>query len=118
MKVTQAFHFEAAHRLPQVSESHRCYKLHGHSYRVALEITGPLIKETGFVVDFFEIESVVKPLIGILDHHYLNEVEGLENPTAENIAVWIWLKVKPSLPGLSIVRVFETNDCWADYDGE
>lgn len=118
MKVIQTFQFEAAHRLPKVSASHRCYNLHGHSYRVALEITGPVIEDTGFVLDFFDIEEVFKPLLKILDHHYLNDVEGLENPTAENIAIWIWQKVKPNLGDLSLVRVYETDHCWVDYDGK
>ncbi|ACB95798.1 6-carboxytetrahydropterin synthase QueD [Beijerinckia indica] len=117
MKITQAFHFEAAHRLPKVPEGHRCANLHGHSYRVELYLEGPVDPDTGFVIDFFDIEAVFGPLLHRLDHHYLNEIEGLENPTAELIAVWIWDRVKPSLPQLVKVIVYETPDCWAEYEG-
>ena len=117
MKITQAFRFEAAHRLPQVKDTHPCYRLHGHSYRVELQLEGPVDAKTGFVVDFFDIEEAMRPLLKQLDHYYLNEIAGLENPTAENIAIWIWRRVKGSLPALAVVRVFETPDCWAEYDG-
>ncbi|MEJ2125811.1 MAG: 6-carboxytetrahydropterin synthase [Alphaproteobacteria bacterium] len=108
MKITQAFSFEAAHRLPNVPTTH---------HRVELRIEGPVNPETGFVVDFFDIEAAFAPLLEQLDHHCLNEVEGLENPTAENIAVWIWNRIKPVLPGTSAVVVYETPDCWAEYEG-
>ncbi len=117
MKITQAFRFEAAHRLPRVKQTHPCYRLHGHSYRVELQLAGPIDQETGFLVDFFEIEGAFGPLLKQLDHHCLNEIAGLENPTAENIAIWIWERVKTALPSLDAVRVFETPDCWAEYDG-
>ncbi|WP_022719603.1 6-carboxytetrahydropterin synthase QueD [Rhodopseudomonas sp. B29] len=118
MKITQAFRFEAAHHLPHVPETHRCRRLHGHSYRVELELTGKADPVTGFVQDFFEIEAAFGPVLARLDHYCLNDVEGLENPTAENIAVWIWRQVKSQLTQLSKVRVYETPDCWADYVGE
>lgn len=92
--------------------------MHGHSYRVELELHGTVDAATGFVVDFFEIESAFGGLLARLDHHCLNEIEGLENPTAENIAIWIWQRTKPALAQLARVRVFETPDCWADYDGD
>ncbi|PNG27050.1 6-carboxytetrahydropterin synthase QueD [Methylocella silvestris] len=117
MKITQAFHFEAAHRLPHVAETHRCHRLHGHSYRVELELQGPVDPVTGFVVDFFDIEAAFGPLLARLDHHYLNEIEGLENPTAELIAIWIFERIRGPLPQLSCVKVFETPDCWAEYEG-
>ncbi len=117
MKIMQAFTFEAAHRLPRVKETHPCYRLHGHSYRVELRLEGPLDRESGFLIDFFEIEAAFGPLLKQLDHYCLNDVPGLENPTAENIAVWIWERVEGALPSLAAVRVFETPDCWAEYDG-
>ena len=117
MKVSQAFSFEAAHLLPNVAEGHRCRRLHGHSYRVELRLEGPVDPATGFVADFFAIEAAVKPLLGQLDHRYLNDIEGLENPTAENIAAWIWERTKAALPQLAGVVVFETPDCYAEYDG-
>ena len=117
MKITQAFTFEAAHRLPHVPPTHRCHRLHGHSYRVELRLEGPLDPATGFVADFFDIEHAFAPLLTRLDHHCLNTVEGLENPTAELIAIWIWDRVKPLLPLLATVVVFETPNCWAEYSG-
>jgi len=118
MKITQAFRFEAAHFLPNVPATHRCHAMHGHSYRVELKLEGPVDPTTGFVVDFFEIEAAFAPLLKTLDHHCLNEVEGLENPTAENIAVWIFARMKQALPQLAGVIVYETRDCTAEYDGK
>lgn len=117
MKIMQAFHFEAAHRLPHVGEKHRCRRLHGHSYRIEVSLKGAVDPSSGFVVDFFDMEAAFRPLLERLDHHYLNEIEGLENPTAELIAMWIFERVKPKLPQLAGVKVFETPDCWAEYDG-
>ena len=117
MRITQAFRFEAAHRLPGVPLTHRCHRLHGHSYRVELTLEGAIDAVTGFVVDFFAVEAAFAPLLAVLDHHYLNEVDGLANPTAELIAVWIWERARAALPKLVHVRVFETPDCWADYTG-
>jgi len=118
MKITQSFTFEAAHRLPKVPPGHRCHRLHGHSYKVDLTLEGPVDPETGFVIDFFELERVFAPLLARLDHHYLNEIEGLENPTVEVIAMWIWRHTRPALPMLSRVVVHETPDCRAEYDGD
>lgn len=117
MRITQAFRFEAAHRLPGVPPSHRCYALHGHSYRVELTLEGPVDPATGFVVDFFAVEAAFAPVLARLDHRYLNEIDGLTNPTVELIAVWIWERTQAALPQLAHVRVFETADCWADYAG-
>ncbi len=117
MKIMQAFRFEAAHRLPHVKEPHPCHRLHGHSYRVELRLVGPLNSETGFLIDFFDIEAAFGPLLKQLDHYCLNDIPGLENPTAENIAAWIWERIKPPLPSLAAVRVYETPDCWAEFDG-
>lgn len=117
MKITQAFTFEAAHRLPNVPMTHRCRHMHGHSYRVELRLEGPVDRESGFVVDFFEVEQVFAPLLLQLDHNCLNEIDGLSNPTAEHIAVWIWDRVKSHLPQIAAVLVYETPDCWAEYNG-
>lgn len=118
MKIVQAFTFEAAHRLPNVPSSHRCHRMHGHSYRVALQLEGPVDPRTGFVVDFFDVEAAFAPLLAQLDHNCLNEIAGLENPTAENIAVWIFSRTKTKLPQLARVTVYETRDSFAEYDGE
>jgi len=117
MKIVQAFRFEAAHHLPRVADTHRCKRMHGHSYRVELKLDGPVDPYSGFVVDFFDLEAAFRPLLERMDHHCLNDIEGLENPTAENIAMWIYDRVKPALPLLSSVIVYETTDCWAEYDG-
>jgi 6-pyruvoyltetrahydropterin/6-carboxytetrahydropterin synthase len=118
MKITQAFRFEAAHYLPNVPPTHRCHAMHGHSYRVELKVEGPVDAKTGFVVDFFDIEQAFGPLLKTLDHHCLNEIDGLANPTAENIAVWIFARMKKALPQLFGVIVYETGDCYAEYYGE
>ncbi|WP_395680748.1 6-carboxytetrahydropterin synthase QueD [Inquilinus sp.] len=117
MRITQAFTFEAAHRLPNVPATHRCHRMHGHSYRVELRLEGPVDPVTGFVVDFFDVEAAFAPILARLDHYCLNEIEGLANPTAEHIAVWIWERVRPALPLLAAVAVYETPNCWAEYDG-
>lgn len=117
MKITQAFTFEAAHHLPHVPDTHRCRRMHGHSYRVELRLEGPVDSQLGFVADFFDVEAAFSPLMERLDHHCLNEVEGLENPTAENISIWIWDRMRPLLPALAAVTVYETTNCWAEYDG-
>ena len=117
MKIAQAFTFEAAHYLPNVPSTHRCHRMHGHSYRVVLELSGVVDPVTGFVADFFDIEAAFAPLLAELDHRCLNEIAGLANPTAENIALWIWQRVKPALAQLAAVTVHETPDCWAEYDG-
>ena len=108
MKISQAFKFEAAHRLPGVPETHRCSRLHGHSYRVEVQLEGAVDPHTGFVVDFFDLEKAFAGIVGTLDHRCLNDVAGLENPTAENIAIWIWDRLKPALPLLSEIVVHET----------
>lgn len=118
MKISQAFRFEAAHYLPHVPDTHRCRRLHGHSYRVEIQLDGPVDPRTGFVVDFFDLEQAFADIVGTLDHRCLNEIEGLANPTAENIAVWIWDRLKARLRLISGVRVYETADCWAEYDGQ
>lgn len=117
MKITHAFRFEAAHRLPNVPATHRCRRMHGHSYRVELRLEGPVEAITGFVVDFFDVENALSPIIAQIDHQCLNEVEGLSNPTAENIAIWIWSRARPRLPQITAVTVYETPDCWAEHNG-
>lgn len=117
VRITQGFTFEAAHFLPNVAETHRCRRMHGHSYRVDLTLEGPVDPQSGFVVDFFDLETAFAPLMEQLDHHCLNEVAGLENPTAELIAIWIWDRIKPTLPMLVAVKVYETPLSVAEYTG-
>src|SRR5215203_6633948 len=116
-EIFKEFTFEAAHRLPFVPEGHKCARLHGHSFRVEIHVAGEVDGKTGWIMDFGDIKSAFKPLHNQLDHHYLNEVEGLENPTSENLARWIWERVKPNLPLISKVVVNETCTCGCIYKG-
>lgn len=117
MEIFKEFRFEAAHRLPNVPPTHKCYRLHGHSFRVAVHVRGPLDAKLGWVRDFAELTDAFAPLHQVLDHHYLNEVPGLENPTSENLARWVWERLKPGLPDLHRVQVFETCTSGCSYDG-
>jgi 6-pyruvoyltetrahydropterin/6-carboxytetrahydropterin synthase len=107
-RIAQGFRFEAAHFLPMVGPEHRCRRIHGHSYKVDVVVAGQVEADTGWVVDFYDVEAAFAPLMDVLDHHLLNEVPGLENPTAEHIALWIWARLDPVLPGLFEVVVHET----------
>lgn len=116
-EIFKTFSLEAAHRLPKVPEGHKCSRIHGHSFRVDIFVKGP-ITEMGWVMDFAEVKQAFQPFYDQLDHHYLNEVEGLANPTSENLARWIWVKLKPALPLLSRVIVHETCTSGCSYEGE
>jgi 6-pyruvoyltetrahydropterin/6-carboxytetrahydropterin synthase len=116
-EIYKEFTFEAAHRLPQLPPTHKCWRLHGHSFRVGIAIEGPVDPDLGWVVDFGDIKAAFKPLEDRLDHYYLNEIEGLEVPTSENLAKWIWDHLAPSLPLLSYVRVHETCTTGCVYRG-
>jgi 6-pyruvoyltetrahydropterin/6-carboxytetrahydropterin synthase len=119
MELFKEFTFEAAHRLPHVAPDHKCARLHGHSYRITIHIAGEVDPETGMVIDFADIKAAFKPIRDEhLDHHYLNEVQGLENPTSENLAHWIWDKLKPRLPQLAAVQVSETCSSGVIFRGE
>lgn len=118
MEIFKKFTFEAAHRLPNVPAGHKCGRLHGHSFRVELRLDGLIDPATGWVKDFADVKAAFQPFYDQLDHHYLNEVAGLENPTSEHIARWIWLRLKPHLPLLSEVIVHETCTAGAIYKGD
>ncbi|MDR3538780.1 MAG: 6-carboxytetrahydropterin synthase QueD [Acetobacteraceae bacterium] len=118
MRITQAFQFEAAHWLPRVPATHKCARMHGHSYRVEVTLAGP-VRDDGMVVDFFDIEADFAAILDALDHRLLNEVEGLSNPTAETIAQWIHQRIRaPEGAVVFAVKVFETPNSWAEYRGE
>jgi 6-pyruvoyltetrahydropterin/6-carboxytetrahydropterin synthase len=117
VSLTHEFRFEAAHRLPNVPASHKCARLHGHSFRVELAVAGPVNEATGWFIDFQRLHDAWQPLQEKLDHHYLNEVAGLENPTSELLARWIWQRIKPSLPELTSVVVCETCEMRCTYEG-
>ena len=117
VRIARSFTFEAAHRLPALPPGHKCERLHGHSFRVELVCEGEIDPKTGWLIDFAEIKRVFAPFLERLDHRYLNEIDGLENPTAENIARWIWTRVKPVLPLLHQVNVAETCTSRCEYRG-
>lgn len=116
-ELTHTFRFESAHHLPRVPEGHKCRRLHGHSFVVDVQVAGPVDPDLGWVIDYGEIKKHVEPIRKTLDHCYLNEIEGLENPTSEHIAIWIWDRLNPALPGLSAVTVRETCNNACTYRG-
>lgn len=118
VRLVHEFRFEAAHTLPRVPEGHKCRNLHGHSFKVELSLEGPVDPHTGWFIDFGDIHDAWEPLFRQLDHHYLNEIEGLENPTSEVLAAWIWNRLKPTLPSLTRVTLFETADARCEYEGK
>jgi 6-pyruvoyltetrahydropterin/6-carboxytetrahydropterin synthase len=117
MEIFREFTFEAAHRLPHVPQGHKCARLHGHSYRVEVHVKGEVGADTGWVMDFGDLRTAFQPLHEQLDHRYLNEVPGLENPTSEVLARWIWDRLADTLP-LSAVQVRETCTSGCVYRGE
>jgi 6-pyruvoyltetrahydropterin/6-carboxytetrahydropterin synthase len=117
VEIFKIFSIEAAHRLPNLPASHKCYRLHGHSFSVEVHVTGEVDPTLGWVQDFADVGRAFQPLFDQLDHHYLNEVPGLENPTSENLARWIWERLQPRLPGLSQVVVRETCTAGCAYRG-
>ena len=118
MEIYKEFHFEAAHRLPNVPAGHKCARLHGHSFQVRLSVAGDAPEPAGWVMDFATSRLPSSPFYEQLDHYYLNDIAGLENPTSENIARWIWDKLKPALPQLSAVEIRETCTSGCIYRGE
>lgn len=115
--IFREFGFEAAHRLPHVPEGHKCARLHGHSFRVEVHVAGPVDPTLGWVMDFADLADAWAPLHAVLDHHYLNDVEGLANPTSENLAAWIWDRLAAA--GLPLTRVVVRETCTSGcvYDG-
>ena len=118
MEIWKEFTFEAAHLLPNVPDDHKCKRLHGHSYRVRVCVEGELDPTLAWVVDFAEVATAFEPIRLRLDHYYLNEIEGLENPTSEVLAKWIWARLRPALPKLSRVEVSETCTAGCVYRGD
>ena len=118
MDIIKSFTIEAAHYLPNVPEGHKCRRMHGHSFRITLHVTGPVDEKMGWVMDFADIKQAFKPLFNELDHHCLNDIPGLENPTSENLAIWIWRRLITELPQLSAVEVHETCNSACVYRGE
>lgn len=118
MEIFKEFRLEAAHRLPNVPPGHKCARLHGHSFVVSVYVSGTLDPHSGWVMDYADIAAAFAPLHERLDHHYLNDVVGLENPTSEQLARWIWRELAPSLAQLARIVVRETCTAGASYAGE
>jgi 6-pyruvoyltetrahydropterin/6-carboxytetrahydropterin synthase len=118
VRLIKELRFEAAHRLPNVPAGHKCARLHGHSFKVELAMRGPVDERTGWFIDYGEVDRRWQPVFDVLDHNYLNEVPGLENPTSENLARWLWQKLKPALPELERVILHETCDARCEYEGD
>jgi 6-pyruvoyltetrahydropterin/6-carboxytetrahydropterin synthase len=115
--LTKSFRFEAAHWLPTFPQAHKCRRMHGHSFVVDVVVSGPVDPAKGYLVDYGEIGAAIEPVRSQLDHYVLNDVPGLDNPTAEQLARWVWEKLKPALPLLSLVRVHETCTTACEYRG-
>lgn len=116
-RLTKDFRFEAAQTLPKVPPEHKCGRMHGHSFKVEVTVEGPIDPETGWVYDHARISRVMGPLLDVLDHAYLNDIEGLENPTIELMAHWFWGKLAPELPGLREIVIHETPSARCSYSG-
>lgn len=118
MEIYKDFIFEAAHRLPNLPAEHKCSRLHGHSFHVRIVISGQPGEKSGWIMDFGDLKAAFKPIYDQLDHYYLNDIEGLENPTSEVLAQWIWQKLKPELSLLSRVEIKETCTSGCIYQGD
>ncbi len=118
MEIFKVFTFDAAHWLPRVPEGHKCAKMHGHSFRVEIHLRGKAGSDSGWVKDFAEIAAAFEPLLEQLDHKNLNRIEGLENPTSENLCRWIWVRLKSVLPQLSRIVLQESPESGCIYEGE
>ena len=117
MEIYKEFSIEAAHRLPNVPDGHKCKRLHGHSFLILIWLCGDVGEESGWLMDFSDVKTAFSPIFDQLDHHYLNDIPGLENPTSENLAIWIWQALKPSLSMLSAVEIRETCTSGCVYRG-
>ena len=117
MKTFKEFSFEAAHLLPDVPADHKCARLHGHSFTVKISVEGHVEEKSGWVMDFADISSAFKPIRKELDHYYLNEIEGLENPTSEVMVEWIWKRLAPELPGLCKLVLWENKRSRVEFCG-
>ena len=117
MSVFKEFGFEAAHFLPNVPADHKCARMHGHSFRVEVHVSGPVDPHLGWVVDFADISAAFQPLHDVLDHRLLNDIPGLDNPTSENLAMWIWDRLGSGGLPVSRVCVRETCNAGCAYEG-
>ena len=118
MEVFKTFSIEAARSLPNLPDDHPCTNVHGHSFKITITVSGDINETTGFVIDFDNIDTAFKPIFQMIDHSYLNDIEGLENPSSENMCRWIWTRLAPTLTGLSQIKIKETDSTGCTYKGE
>ena len=118
MEVYKIFNIESARSLPNLPDGHPCRNIHGHSFKIKITVKGAINEETGFVMDFSEIDSAFSPIFKMIDHAYLNELDGLTNPSSENLCKWIWVKLIDSLPNLKRIEIKETESTGCIYEGE
>ena len=117
-RLNKEFFFEAAHTLPKVPPTHKCHHMHGHSYRVVVCVEGEVDPAMGWLYDHGVIGDAMKPIVDQLDHVYLNDIPGLENPTVENLSAWLWQRLEPLCPGLCEIVIQETPNAWCTYRGK
>ncbi len=117
VELVKDFRFEAAHFLPNVPEGHKCRRIHGHSFRGEVAVRGNVDPKIGWLIDFADLKKSVDPIVHRLDHYFLNEIEGLENPTSEMVAVWIWNQLAPQIPQLHRITIEETCTSRCHYFG-
>lgn len=117
MEIYKEFSFDSAHFLPNVPEGHKCKQMHGHTYRLRVYVKGNPGEKNGWLIDFKELKEIALPIIDQIDHKLLNDVPGLENPTAENLAIWVWDRLKPLLPMLDHIELKETATTGVIYNG-
>jgi 6-pyruvoyltetrahydropterin/6-carboxytetrahydropterin synthase len=117
MIIYKQFSFDSAHFLPNVPEGHKCGNMHGHTYSLTVFIEGMPEQKSGWIIDYGDLKKIIKPIIEELDHHLLNEIPGLENPTSENLSIWLWNKIKPLLPNLKKIELKETPSSGVTYEG-
>lgn len=117
MIISKQFIFDAAHFLPNVPDGHKCKNIHGHTYHLTVLIDGPLQEKLGWVIDYGDLKKAIAPVIMQVDHQLLNNIPGLENPTSEMLVVWIWQQIKPVLPLLKRLELYETPTSGVIYEG-
>jgi 6-pyruvoyltetrahydropterin/6-carboxytetrahydropterin synthase len=118
MRLVKTFRFEAAHSLPSFPDGHKCRRLHGHSFRFDVIVAGEVDPARGYLIDYGDIKAAVDPIVKQLDHYHLNDIAGLANPTSEMIAHWLWQRIKPVLPMLDEIIVYETCTSACHYCGK
>lgn len=118
MLLYKEFTFDSAHFLPNVPDGHKCKNIHGHTYRLRVWLKGKPDPQFGWIIDFAELKKIIKPVVAQLDHKLMNDLPGLQNPTCELIAVWIWDQLKPSLPAMHRIELHETPTSGVIYEGE